>query len=160
MHRHFTSRLLRRATTATVKQTARLLASAVLITLCATPLRAQDPSALRLAVTYNTARGTTVSNASFWMQGGSIELEGRLYRSLGAVEEVAGTHAGSIQSSGTGLDLVTATFGPRYTRACAHRRYELFAQALAGEAFGFNSIFPSTGGAIDSDSSLALKMGG
>jgi hypothetical protein len=94
------------------------------------------------------------------MQGGSVELQARFYRGLGVVAEVASAHATNIQSSGVDLDLVTATFGPRYNWAPAHRRYELFAQVLAGSANGFNGVFPTPSGANDSCSSLALKMGG
>jgi len=56
--------------------------------------------------------------------------------------------------------MVTATFGPRYNWAPAHRRYELFGQVLAGEANGFHSVFPTRNAVIDSSNSLALKMGG
>ena len=31
---------------------------------------------------------------------------------------------------------------------------------MAGEAFGFNGVFPATGGATDSEDVLALKIGG
>jgi hypothetical protein len=58
------------------------------------------------------------------------------------------------------LDLVTATFGPRYTWSPAHRKYALFGQALVGGAFGFNSVFPAAPGAAASQNSLAVNLGG
>jgi hypothetical protein len=138
-----------------------LLAEAtVAVALCTAPLLAQDDSALEVAVTYNAMRGGSVPNANFWMQGGSIELQARFYRGLGVVAEIASAHATNIQSSGVGLGLVTTTFGPRYNWAPAHQSYEFFAQVLAGEANGFNSVIPTTNAAIDSSNSLALKMGG
>ncbi len=115
---------------------------------------------LQLAVTYNATLANPISGASFWMQGGSVQLEGRFYRGLGAVADIAGAHTANINSTGVGLDLVTAVFGPRYTFAPARKKYSLFAQALAGEAFGFNSIFPAPTGAIDSQYGLAVEMGG
>jgi len=59
-----------------------------------------------------------------------------------------------------GLDLVTADFGPQYTWLPVHRRLALFGQFLVGEAFGMNSIFPSTGGVSSSANGLALQVGG
>ena len=94
------------------------------------------------------------------MQGGSAQLHGQLYRSLGVVAEVSGTHTGSINSSGVGLDIVTATFGPRYTWSSAHSRYSIFGQALAGEANGFSCVFPTVRGASDSSNGLAVQAGG
>jgi hypothetical protein len=48
-------------------------------------------------------------------QGGSVQMYGRFWHGLGGVADVAGLHTGSVHGSGVGLDLVTATFGPRYT---------------------------------------------
>jgi len=134
--------------------------AAVVVVLSSTPLLAQDASSLEVAVTYNATRSVTVPNANFWMQGGSVELQARFYHGLGVVAEIAGAHIANIQSSGVNLDMVTATFGPRYNWAPAHRRYELFGQVLAGEANGFHSVFPTRNAVIDSSNSLALKMGG
>lgn len=141
-----------------------IAAAAMVVSLAPLGASAQTSSAprypLAVAVTYNATRASTVPGANFWMQGGSIEIEDRFYRGLGMMAEIAGAHADNIQSSGVGLDLVTAAFGPRYTWALAHRRYRFFAQALVGEADGFNSVFPTPHGAIASSNSLALKMGG
>lgn len=133
---------------------------AVAVTLSSVPLAAQDDSAQEVAVTYNATRGSSSPNANFWMHGGSIELQVRFYRGLGMVAEIAGAHIANINSSGVDLDMVTATFGPRYNWAPAHGRFELFGQVLAGEANGFHSVFPARSVAIDSGNSLALKMGG
>lgn len=161
MRRSFGSRLLRGAATTA----ATITAIAALMAACAATLAAQTVAAgqsaepsLNLAVTYNAMHSNQVPNAGFWMQGGSFQIEGRFYRGLGAVADVTRLHVANINSTGVGLDLITATFGPRYT--FARSRYELFAQALVGEATGFNSIFPSSTGANTTANSLAVKAGG
>lgn len=117
-----------------------------------------DHDFVDVAVVYNPLMANVVGVNSFWMQGGSAQVHGQFWHGLGAVADVAGLHAGDINSNGVGLDLVTATFGPRYT--WSHRRYAVFGQALAGEAFGLNSIFPSSTGTSDSANSMALYVGG
>jgi hypothetical protein len=92
------------------------------------------------------------------MQGGAAQIHGRFYSGLGVVADVAGAHIANINSSGVGLDLVTATFGPRYT--WSRPRFSVYGQGLVGEAIGFNSIFPNPTGAMTSVNSLAVKAGG
>ena len=141
-----------------------MMAAAIL----AAPLVAQSAVAakaapkypLDVAVTYNATMSNSISSKAFWMQGGSVQLHGRFYRGLGVVADIAGMHTGNINSSGVSLDMVTATFGPRYTWSPAHARYALFGQALAGDEFGFNSVFPGVGGATASSYNLAVKAGG
>jgi hypothetical protein len=94
------------------------------------------------------------------MEGGSLQIHGQFWRGLGVVADVAGLHSGNASGTGVGLDLVTATFGPRYTWSPAHRTYSLFGQVLTGEANGLNSVFPTSSGAADSATSLALYVGG
>lgn len=125
------------------------------------PPAAPPPNhALDIAVFYNAGRSAANGGSSFWMQGGGVEVHGRFYRGLGAVADVAAMRTANIDSSGVGLDMVTATFGPRYTWPLAPRRYALFGQMLAGEAFGFNSVFPSSTGANTVADSLAVEAGG
>jgi len=114
-----------------------------------------------LAVVYNPLIANVVSGNSFWMQGGSVQVHAQFWHGLGVVADVSGLHTASAGgSSGVGLDMVTATFGPRYTWSPAHRRYAVFGQALVGEANGMNSVFPNPGGANESANSLALYVGG
>ncbi len=129
------------------------------------PLSAQNkPIApqgrVEVAVTYNAMQPSAASGSEFWLQGGSVQLEGRFFHGLGVVADVTGQHTANMHGSGVGLDLVTATFGPRYTWQPARRRHAIFGQALAGEANGFNSTFPDSAGAITNASGLALKVGG
>jgi hypothetical protein len=138
-----------------------LLAGAMM----ASPLLAQNATVqpkypLDVAITYSAAMSNATTTDRFWMQGGSAQLHSELYRGLGVVAEVSGAHTGSINSSGVGLDIVTATFGPRYTWSPVHSRYSIFGQALVGEANGFSSVFPTVRGANDSSNSLAVQAGG
>lgn len=121
----------------------------------------QTSGSLDLAVVYNPLIANVVSGNSFWMQGGSVQVHAQFWHGLGVVADVSGLHTASAGgSSGVGLDMVTATFGPRYTWSPAHRRYAVFGQALVGEANGMNSVFPNPGGANESANSLALYVGG
>jgi hypothetical protein len=148
------------------------MAAVPAVALMAAPLTAQSANAanalaqaapkynLDVSFSYNATLADAITSSSFWMQGGSAEVHGRFYRGLGAVADVTGMHTAGIGSSSVGLDLVTATFGPRYTWSPAHRRYALFGQALVGKAFGFNSVFPAASGATASQNSLAVNLGG
>jgi hypothetical protein len=147
----------------------RPISSALLlgILLASAPLMAQPDAApkaaqgvLEVAVTYNATLSDAAGGNSFWMQGGSVEIAGDFYRGLGATADISGSHVGNINSSGVGLDLVTATFGPRYTWHPTSKRYELFGQGLVGEANGLNSIFPRATGETETANSLALEAGG
>jgi opacity protein-like surface antigen len=125
---------------------------------------------LEVAVNYNAARNGEVQ--PFWFQGGNVQLEGRFWRGLGAVAEVGGLHTANMHGAGVGLDLITASFGPRYTIALhdvvarraarfdANRRVTLYGETLAGVANGLHSVFPATGAAEDSATGFALALGG
>jgi hypothetical protein len=113
-----------------------------------------------LAITYDAVRANIVPGSNFWMQGGSAQFHGQFWHGLGVVADVGAFHTGNEHGTGVGLDLVTATFGPRYTQSLAHHRYALFGQALAGETHGFNSAFPAAAGVVSSTNGLALQVGG
>ena len=115
---------------------------------------------LQVAVTGGGMVANAITSKSFGMTGGSVELAGRFYGNRSAVADVAGMHKAQAGSTGAGLDLVTATFGPRYTWQPIGKKYALFGQALAGSAFGFNTVIPTPYGSATGDTSLALLMGG
>ncbi len=120
----------------------------------------QTKGSLEVALVYNPLMSNVVGSSSFWMQGGSVQVHGQFWRGLGVVADVSGLHTANASASpGVGLDLVTATFGPRYTWSL-RGRYAVFGQVLAGEAYGLHSVFPAAGGANDSADSLALYVGG
>jgi peptidoglycan-associated lipoprotein len=128
------------------------------------------PGVLEVAVSYDAARNGEVR--PFWFQGGSVQLEGRFWRGLGAVAEVGGLHTANMHGSGVGLDLITVSFGPRYTvalqdvvsrrsaRIDANRRVTIYGETLAGVANGLHSVFPVAGAAEDSATGFALVLGG
>jgi hypothetical protein len=115
---------------------------------------------LDVAITYDALRANATTTRNFWMQGGSVQLHGQFWHGVGVVADVSGQQTANISGSGVGLDLVTATFGPRYTWTKPHSRYAVFGQALGGEAFAFNSVFPSGSNVVSDANSLAIKLGG
>ena len=147
-----------------------LLASPLLLT---ASLRAQavatgpTPShqEVDLAVTYTVQHSNLVSNPTFWQQGGSVELSTQTYRGFGIAANIAGTNVGDAANSGTGLTMVTATFGPRYTwyrpvGGARKKSLAIFGQGLIGEAHGFNSYFPTPAASLTDYNSFALQVGG
>ncbi len=122
------------------------------------------------AVIYSPLMANVVGGHSFWMQGGSVQVHGRFWRGpqgqrwsgLGIVADISGLHSGHVNGSGSGLglDIVTATFGPRYTWSPENGRYALFGEVLTGVAHGSNSLFPTSGGGVSNANSLALDVGG
>lgn len=120
----------------------------------------QAPARLDLGLTYNPVLANITTPNEFGMQGGSLQVQARLWRGLGVAADVSGLHAGNVNNSGVALDLLTATFGPRYTWAPAHRRMAFFGQALVGDAHGLNGLFPSSTGIRSTGNSLALQIGG
>ena len=133
---------------------------AVAGTLATFGARAETPGVLDVALTYDASQANIVPGNNFWMQGGSVQLHARFWHGVGVVADVAGLQTAKIRQGDVGLSLVTATFGPRYTRTFAHQRYAFFGQVLAGEANGFNSVFPTANGVENSADGLALKIGG
>jgi len=117
-------------------------------------------SRLEVAIDYSAVHAQDSSKNSFWLQGGSVQLDAQVWRGLGGVADITGEHSANINSTGVNLDMVIATFGPRYTLRPAHGRLALFGQALAGVANGFNGVFPSPNGAQETATRLALKLGG
>jgi len=115
---------------------------------------------LEVAVVYNPMMTNLVGGSKFWMQGGSVQVHGQFWRGFGIVADVSGLHAENINGAGTGLDLVTATFGPRYTWYPPRQRFSVYGQALAGTANAMNSLFPTSTGAETSASGYAVKVGG
>jgi hypothetical protein len=115
---------------------------------------------LEVSVTYGAMLSNAITSDRFWMQGGSVEVEGPFYHGLGAVADISGMHTGNTNSSRVGLDLVTANFGLRYTWVPAKKKYEFFGQGLLGEANGVHGLFPAPTGAADSSNSMAVEAGG
>jgi len=132
-----------------------------------TPATASTPGhqEVDLAMTYTVQHSNLVSNPTFWQQGGSVELSTQTYRGFGIAANIAGTNVGDAANSGTGLTMITTTFGPRYTwyrqtGAGQKRSLAIFGQGLIGEAHGSNSYFPTAAGSLTDYNSFALQVGG
>lgn len=115
-------------------------------------------SSLEVSLTFTPVLANQNRGSGFAMQGGGVQMNGQFWRGLGAAADITGLHSSNMNGSGVGLDLVTATFGPRYT--WSHNRFAAFGQALVGEANGMNSIFPAAQGANFNSNSMALQLGG
>ncbi len=114
---------------------------------------------IEVTLTYNATLSDLIGGRNFWLQGSGVQVHGRFYGGLGELADVGGQHTANMNGTGVGLDIVTVTFGPRYTWTQRRHQYALYGQALVGEAFGFNSVFPGTTGATSSRDSLAVKIG-
>jgi len=142
-----------------------LLAGACLIFgphLCG-QLSGSEPQALpglEVAVLYNPLLSNVTRANRFWMQGGSVQVDGKFWHGLGVEADISGFHTPNANNGSVGLDMVTATFGPRYQWSPAHHRCSFFGHALVGEANGFDSIFPGAAFASSSANGLALQLGG
>ena len=113
-----------------------------------------------LSVTYDEVLADVITDHSFWMQGGRAQVCRTFYKGFGFTGELAAMHAGNILSTTVDLNLITVTFGPRYTWAPPKRKYQLYGEALAGEANGFNGVFPRPYGVESNAKSSALQLGG
>ena len=143
-----------------------LFAAAILLALplgaCAQSAKSAAPpddERLEFAVSYQSMLANPVGGNTFWFQGGSAQLHGQFWHGLGTVADVAGLHAGNIGTN-VNADLVTATFGPRYSWQIPRKRCTVYGQALVGEAFGLNSVFPGASSATETANSLAIVLGG
>jgi hypothetical protein len=117
-----------------------------------------EPGGLDVVFTYNPMLANVTTSNQFWLQGGSAQVHDQFWHGFGIAGDVIGLHTGNMNNTGAGLDLMAYTAGPRYTFGSG--RMSFFGEALAGEAHGSNSIFP-TGNVINSSgNSLALQVGG
>jgi hypothetical protein len=134
---------------------------------CTMCMQAQQQSAtsqgthLEVGVSYQAFDANPVQeNYRFWMQGGGLQVHDQFKGKLGVVADLSGQHVGNIHSTGIGLDLITATFGPRYTQQLLHGRLSAYGQALYGEAWGMHSIFSDGSSTTDHAVSQAWTLGG
>lgn len=115
---------------------------------------------LEAALSYKFSYANTTTPKQFWQNGGSVELHGQFWKGLGAVGRVDGLHTSDMQGTGVGLDLVTATFGPRYTWTPKKSRFRYYGEVLGGVSNGLNSQFPTDSGMQTSATSAAFLLGG
>lgn len=129
---------------------------------------AAQSAPIDLAVTYDVLHTNHITEQSFWMQGGAVELGARMYHGLGIAARVEGDHAGANSTTAEPLSLVTTAFGPRYTIETHSKRYAIFGEGLAGISNGFHSLFSEGSGPVgsvnagttSSSNALAIDVGG
>jgi hypothetical protein len=124
---------------------------------------AQTENGLRhfdIAVAYNPMLANVTTGNEFWMQGFTTQFHAGLWHNLGPMADVTYLHTGNMHTSGVGLDLLAATFGPSYSWSPSKHGVAVFGQALVGTVHGSNSTFPSSTGVNTTGNSLALELGG
>ena len=129
--------------------------------------RAQKPNAtthgadVDVAITYVAERAkiASIDCGCFWLQGGSGDFAVTFSHGIGVAANLTGVHSANV-GTGVELDKVMFAMGPRYTFSPKHRWPAVFGEALFGGVHGFNTIFPSSTGAVGAASSFAMMFGG
>jgi len=117
-------------------------------------------SSLDVAILYTPLLTNVVSADRFTMQGGTLQIHGQFYRGWGAVADLSVLRSASSGSARVGLDLVTSTFGARYTASLPRHRFAVFGQGTMGEVNGLDSTFPGLPLATSTAKSIAFQAGG
>lgn len=145
------------------KQTKVLLVAAGLIGCISASAQVQSgpkERSMDIGVTFNAARANTVPTYNFWMQGGGLQAAANLTHHWAAAVDVSDVHTGQMPHVNAGLDLLTLTFGPRYSVSSPSGRLKVYGQGLGGYAHGSNSLFPNSQGTTTSANGVALLVGG
>lgn len=117
-------------------------------------------SSIDLAITFTADTTNSIGGGDQWLKGGTLELGTDVWHGLGIAARVGGETSSSISSSGVPVSLMLTTFGPRYRLPISKHGFSVYGEGLVGEANGFKSVYPATGGVISSANSLALQVGG
>ena len=121
----------------------------IAILLAALPIPGQVPgrtsgtAPLEVTLAYSAMRFNTIPAGCgcSWMPGGKAEFRVAFSRHIGLVGEIAGQHAGAINSAHQDLSLVSYLFGPRLSWPV--HRFTPFVQGLIGGVHGFDATFPN-----------------
>jgi hypothetical protein len=115
-----------------------------------------------IGVTYSAEYGRIVQQncACFWLQGAGGDVSVNFYHGLGLAGAVTFGTTNNIQP-GVNLSKITYAASPRYTWVIARPNSakpvgRIFGQALFGEAYGYNSVFPSATGTITAANSTSI----
>jgi len=125
------------------------------------PAPAERRVVLSLALTFDSAGANITTSNSFWLTGGSAELNASLVRGFGLTASITGLHTGN-SGSGVPVNLIIETFGPSYSLQSRFGKIPatFFVHGLLGEANGFNGVYPKSTGPDTSANGLAAKVGG
>ena len=138
----------------------------IAILLAALPIPGQVPSRtsgtapLEVTLAYSAMRFNTIPGGCgcSWMPGAKAELRAAFSRHIGLVGEIAGQHAGAINSAHQDLSLVSYLFGPRLSWPV--HRFTPFVQGLMGGVHGFDATFPNPNNSTNGSDAFALAAGG
>ena len=124
------------------------------------PAAASGPAPLEVTLGYSALRSDTIPGGCgcFWMQGGKAEFRAAFSSRIGFAGELAGHHAGNINSAQEGIGLLSYLFGPRFSWKI--HRYTPFVQVLAGGVHGFDAIFPNSDHSTIVPDAFAMSAGG
>jgi uncharacterized low-complexity protein len=123
-----------------------------------------------LAVTYSPARAKIAQTdcGCFWMQGGSADAAATFFHGLGVAANLTGERTSNI-TLGVDLSKISFMIGPRYTYNM-HRATDrflgskhpsrVFGEWLFGGVYGFNSVFPTSGGVKSNANAFSMQLGG
>ncbi len=127
--------------------------------------QSQRPSAVStdLAVTFAIERSQVVPDqCCFWFKGGGADATVTFWKGFGVAASFTGDHASNVVP-GVDVNKLSYMSGLRYTwtrSAVGGRRWQIFAEGLAGETHGFDGIYPAPGAATTSANGFALQAGG
>lgn len=98
----------------------------------------------QLVGSFNPVRfAHNVDSDTFWLiGGGSVEFSSPAIRHLSAVVNVYGGRASNKTAGENAMNLMTYTFGPRYSFGPHSGKYSIFGEGLVGEARGYNLQYP------------------
>ena len=113
--------------------------------------------AINFTVKIEKISGLT-SSSRFTIRGSSLDGQYRFSPHWGIAAEMSGDSASNIQP-GVNFSEVIAAAGPRFTTT-PKQKFSFYGQALLGKAFAFNSVFPTSTGAVPRASSFAMLAGG
>jgi peptidoglycan-associated lipoprotein len=134
------------------------VAGALSASASATAPAAQDKPVFDLGVDYNYVRSNAAPGecGCFSLNGGDGWVGYNLTKSLGAVAEISGQHAGNPDNSGDSLNLISYLFGPRYRW---HRisHFEPFGEVLFGGSRATGRVATGGSGSLNA---FAMTAGG
>ena len=125
------------------------------------PASEENRGVLSLALTLDSAGANITTSNSFWLTGGSAELNASLSHGFGLTASITGLHTGN-SGGGVPVNLIIETFGPSYSLQSRRGKHPatFFVHGLLGEANGFNGVYPKSTGPDTSANGLAAKVGG
>jgi len=125
------------------------------------PVPSENRGVFSLGLTFNMAGANITTSNSFWLTGGSAELNASLFRGFGLTASITGLHTGN-SGGGTPVNLLVETIGPSYLLQASRGKHPatFFVHGLIGEANGFNGVYPKSTAPDSSANGLAAKVGG